>query len=176
MVKRAFSRQAPSTPPSCNTSTAMLRTPLATISGNRPRNKELSPFQRGILVGQAAQGHSYGRIAKATKLHRNTVRMAVINASLQQNGVSRPRSGRPPLITERDKRHIIRIARVNPRATYPELKEKTGHNFCRSTIYRILQEYGLTNWLAKERPLLTEEVAAKRLTWCRERRNWDWPE
>ena len=71
--------------------------------------------------------------------------MAVINASLQQNGVSRPRSGRPPLITERDKRHIIRIARVNPRATYPELKEKTGYNFCQSTIYRILQEYGLTN-------------------------------
>ena len=34
----------------------MLRTPLATISGNRARGKELSPYQRGFLVGQAAQG------------------------------------------------------------------------------------------------------------------------
>ena len=154
----------------------MLRTPLATISGNRPRNKELSPFQRGILVGQAAQGLSYGKIAKATKLHRNTVRQAVINTSLQQNGESRPRSGRPPLATDRGRRHIIRIARVNPRLTYEKLKEEAGHNFSQSTVYRILKEYGLTNWLAKQRPLLTEEVAAKRLAWCRQRRHWGWEE
>ena len=106
----AFSRQAPSTPPSCILSTAMLRTPLATISGNRPRNKELSPFQRGFLVGQATQGRSYGGIAKAAKLPKSTVQTAVSNASLQQNGESRPRSGRPRATTPADQRLIIRTA------------------------------------------------------------------
>ncbi|KAK0512441.1 hypothetical protein JMJ35_005569 [Cladonia borealis] len=154
----------------------MLRTPLATITGNRPRNKELSPFQRGILVGHAAQGLSYGRIAKATKLPKTTVRTAVLNASLQQNGESRPRSGRPSIVTDRDRRHVIRTARVNPRITYQKLQEETQLNFSHSTFYRILREYGLTNWLAKQRPLLTEEVAAKRLAWCRERRRWGWEE
>ena len=61
----------------------MLRTLLATISGNRPRNKELSLFQRGFLVGQAAQGHSYGGIAKAANLLKSTVQTVVFNASLQ---------------------------------------------------------------------------------------------
>ncbi|KAK0513618.1 hypothetical protein JMJ35_003982 [Cladonia borealis] len=154
----------------------MLRTPLAPISGNRPRGKELSPFHRGILVGQAAQGLRYSGIAKATNLHKNTVRNAVLNAAIQYNGQSRPRSGRPSIVTDRDRRYIIRIARVAPRLTYQQLKKEAGHNFCRSTVYWILRDYGLTNWLAKERPLLTEEVAAKRLAWCRERRYWDWPE
>lgn len=154
----------------------MQRTPLASISGNRRRNHELSPFQRGFLVGQAAQGRSYYGIAKAANLHKNTVRNVIQNTSLQQNGESRARSGRPPIVTDRDRRHIIRIARVNPRATYQELKEKTGHNFSKSTAYRILKEYGLTNWLAKQRPLLTPEVAAIRLAWCLKRRAWDWDE
>ena len=151
----------------------MPRTPLATISGNRPHGHELSPFQRGFLVGQAAQGRSYYGIAKATNLGKNTVRQAILNTSLQHNGELRPRTGRPSIVTDRDRRHIIRIARINPRASYQELKEKIGHNFSQSTAYRILKDYGLTNWIIKQRPLLTPEVAAKRLVWCLERRVWD---
>ena len=43
----------------------------------------------------------------------------------------------------------------------------------RSTLYRTLKDYGLTNWLAKKRPLLTPEVAKKRLEWCLLRREWN---
>ena len=42
------------------------------------------------------------------------------------------------------------------------------------THNRILRAYGLTNWLAKKRPLLTPEVAAKRLAWCKEREHWSY--
>ena len=48
----------------------------------------------------------------------------------------------------------------------------TGVNFSKATVYRILKEYGLTNWLAKKRPLLQEEDAAKRLAWAKERKDW----
>ena len=57
----------------------MLRTPLATISGNRARGKELSPYYRGFLVGQAAQGQSLYRIAKTQNLYKSTVRNVVLN-------------------------------------------------------------------------------------------------
>ena len=116
----------------------MQRTLLSTISGNRPRGKELSPYQRGFLVGQAAQGRSYSGIAKAINLHKNTVRNAILNTTIQYNGESRLRSGRSSIATDRDRRHIIHIARVNPRMTYKQLKEELGHNFSKSTVYRIL--------------------------------------
>ena len=43
-----------------------------------------------------------------------------------------------------------------------------------TTIRNILSRHGITNWRAKKRPELTEEVAAKRLSWCFERKDWKW--
>jgi len=42
----------------------------------------------------------------------------------------------------------------------------------KSTVYRALKEYGLVNWLAQKRLLLSEAVAAKRLAWCKARKDW----
>ena len=93
-------------------------------------------------------------------------------ASQRANQVSQPRTGRPNLLTIRDHRHLIRTVRLNPRIKYRELLEKTGLSCSKSTAYRALKAYGLTNWLAKKRPLLTPEVAALRLAWCKEREAW----
>jgi len=101
----------------------------------------------------------------------------IAQAPLLNHGVSRPRSGRPKCYTIRDQQYIIRAARVKPDITYRELIEVTGVNFSKATVYRILKEYGLTNWLAKKRPLLREEDAANRLAWAKERKDWidnDW--
>jgi len=43
---------------------------------------------------------------------------------------------------------------------------------CNKTIHRFLDLYSISNWRAKRRPYLTEEVAAKRLAWCLARRHW----
>jgi len=101
----------------------------------------------------------------------------IAQAPLLNHGVSRPRSGRPKCYTIRDQQYIIRAARVKPDITYRELIEVTGVNFSKATVYRILKEYGLTNWLAKKRPLLREEDTANRLAWAKERKDWtdnDW--
>ena len=56
--------------------------------------------------------------------------------------------------------------RINPRLTYTQLGTEAGVLYGRSTLYRTLKNYGLTNWLAKKRPLLTPKVAKKRWDWC----------
>jgi len=96
----------------------------------------------------------------------------LINAPTRPEGEIPNRTGRPTIVTERAQRHIICTARLNPKITYEELKKATSLSYSRSTLYRILKEYGLTNWLAKKRPLLTPDVAAKRLAWCLERQHW----
>ena len=154
----------------------MPRTPLGPISSNRPRGPELTPYKRGIINRAVQYGATPKVIAEQERIPESTIRWIISRASQRHNGVSKPRSGYPTIVTDRARRHIIHIARMNPRITYEDLKKESGHSYSKATAYRILKEYGLTNWLAKKRPLLTEEVAAKRLTWCLERKHWDWLE
>ncbi|KAN0115371.1 hypothetical protein V8E51_004915 [Hyaloscypha variabilis] len=50
-----------------------LRTPLRSISGNRPKGLEISPYMCGQVVGKASKGTKIATIAKALKLTRSTV-------------------------------------------------------------------------------------------------------
>jgi transposase len=43
-----------------------------------------------------------------------------------------------------------------------------------TTIRSILARHGIANWRAKKRPELTEAVAAKRLSWCLARKDWNY--
>ena len=65
---------------------------------------------------------------------------------------------------------------MDPDLTYEKLRERTRLEMCTKTIYRILKDYGLTNWLAKKRPRLTPEVAAKQLQWAIEHKDWSYEE
>jgi len=56
------------------------------------------------------------------------------------------------------------------------LKVEAGVDVSKSTLYRMLKDEGITNWLARKRPLLTPEVAAKRLRWAKLHQNWTWDE
>ncbi len=123
----------------------MLRTPLAQISGNHVRRTELTPYQRGVIIGAHSAGASPGRISKLSNLPDSTVRTTLKKAAEREDGQSRPRSGRPAMLSARDTRHLIRIARVNPRISYKELKIQAGLACSRTTIYRALKSYELIN-------------------------------
>ena len=150
----------------------MPRTPLASISGNKPRNIELNQCQRGMIIGAQALGHAPAEIAKTSNVPRTTVIYTLQKHSERNNEKSKSRSG-PGIFSDRDRRRIIRLTRINPRITYAQLRTEAGVQCSRSTLYRTLKDYGLTNWLAKKRPLLTPEVAKKRLEWCLLRREWN---
>ena len=58
----------------------MTRRPLGPIAANIIRRKELTSFQRGILVGQAAAGSLIATIRKLFSLLENTIRTTLNNA------------------------------------------------------------------------------------------------
>ena len=123
----------------------MERAPLANISGNRVHNTELNVYQRGMIMGGHAFGHSLGEIGNALNLPRATVQTTIQRHSERNDGESKSRSERPRMLSIRDKRYIIRLARQNPRMTYAQLRQKREVHCSRITIYRTLKEYDLIN-------------------------------
>ena len=161
--KSRFSRRAGLNSSTFNPHKTMPRTPLGPISGNRPKGPDLTPYQRGIIMGQLGTGVSPWYIQKHFKIPESTVRYTRDLDLQRYQGQSIPREGRPKILSERDRRKLIRIVRREPKTTYRALKLQAGLTCCQKTLYRELEAYGLTNWRAKKRPLLTPEVAAKRL-------------
>jgi len=151
----------------------MLRKPLAPISGNtRRRGPELSVHKRASIVA----GHKYGCTRAFLSCSENTP-LSTIDYTIDQDSTrlqsaSKPKTGRPKRFTDRDRRHLDRIARRDPTITYQALREQVGSPASKSTYYRELKRLGLTNWLTKKRPLLGLIVAQKRYDWALAHKDW----
>jgi len=148
------------------------RTPLAPISANKGPRKELTPFERGQIQAWFVAGLSQTDIAKALKRPRQTIHDALKNSCQNPEGESLPRSGRPPILSSRDRRLLVREVRKHPKSTYKELKKATGLNHSDHTLRRVLKAAGITHWIAKKRPKLTPKNAAIRLEWGRKHQHW----
>lgn len=136
------------------------------------RGIALTTFQEGQIAGMRQAGLSFGQIAKGLKLTKSTVHKAIVRLRKQGENEKTERRGRPALLTSRDVRSIKRYVHKFPRATYREIRQALSLAVCDRTIRRCLQEEGIRKWIAKRRPLLKPPDAAKRLSWCRARRNW----
>jgi transposase len=75
----------------------------------------------------------------------------------------RPRSDRPPVLSNLDRRNLLCIIQSNLKITYAILKVEARVTVHWNIVYKLLKEEGISKWLAKKRPLLTPQVVAKRL-------------
>jgi hypothetical protein len=147
------------------------RHPLGAISGNRLPNYELSPYERGKIIGGHILGFSPTAIAIGLNQPRGTVFSTIQADTLRCEGETKVRAGRPKEYTERDERALVRHVRLFPKHTYAEVIKELNFTIKKSTIKKILKKHHITNWRAKRRPELTEAHAARRLAWCLENRH-----
>ena len=84
------------------------RRPLGVLDANITKRKELTPYKRGIIVGQALLGKGHTELAHAFNIPRSTIRSTLSRVLLRNDkGELRPRSGPPLLYNTRDKRIIL---------------------------------------------------------------------
>ena len=150
------------------------RVPLAPCNANRSIGHELKPIQRAQISAYKAVGLTNDQIGARVFGAPTTVSSTLLRNQLRNDFKSLPRSGRPPALSKNDRRNILRIVRANPKITYQALRHEAGVAVHKNTLYRLLQKEGITNWLAKKRPLLTPEVVAKRYKWAKEHKDWTW--
>lgn len=132
----------------------------------------MDPHTRGQIIGAAKAGLSYGRIGKIFKIDRETARQTCLLDSERVQGHSKPRTGRPSKIDDRDVRTIVRYVRINPKHTYRQIKERLRVSLSTSTIKRILAPFNIRKWQARKRSELSEEIAKLRYQWVLTRKDW----
>jgi hypothetical protein len=94
------------------------RTVLGSISGNRQKGQEISPYMRGQVQGQAFKGAKPAEIAADLNLTRSTVNYTLQQDELRNNGESLPRKPRGKSYTDAEERLLIRHVRLNLKDTY----------------------------------------------------------
>ena len=86
----------------------MPRTILGPIDGNRRFNHELSPYERGKIVGAVSQGASFADAGKPVHCPSLTARATVIYDAERLDGHAKPRTGRPKSWDDRFERRVLR--------------------------------------------------------------------
>jgi hypothetical protein len=116
------------------------RTILGEIDGNRGYGCELTPYQRGKIEGARAAGATFPVAAALVKCTPDAAARTVRHATERHDGQSKPRSGRPQEWDARLERRVLRIARINPKTTYQQMRDALHTHLSHDTLHRILEK------------------------------------
>lgn len=141
-----------------------------------PKTKELTDFEKGEIIGLWKGNHSNSDISRILKHPESTIAYIIKKYSVKGTTSNAPRSGRPTILNETDKRQLVRIVKKNRNNSIIELTEKFNNSLeitvSADTVRHILHEAGYYGRVAKKKPLVSESNSRKRLNWCKERKNW----
>lgn len=83
-----------------------------------------------------------------------------------------PRSGRPGLLSQIQRKALVAAAKANRTMNRADFRNKYAPDVSLATIDRVLRDAHIKKWLAKRRPLLKAEHVKKRLAWAIARQHW----
>ena len=146
------------------------------------KRKELSVAQRGAILYCNQRGDSCRVIDKAVGCHPATVSSTLKRYAETGSLASKSRVRCPHLIKPTQCKELKKLVTHGRRhlctaAIWNEWKKKTNENVSVRTIGRELRSLGLTNCLARKKPLISRKNKAARLAWCRDHASWtteDW--
>ena len=141
------------------------------------QNQHLTPSTRGRILGRLSAGQKPLQIAEEENLTRSQIKNCVRTFTKNQSCYRSPGTGATKVFDDRLTRRLLRIVRIDPKITYQNLGKELGIAVSKKTLYRVLKQQGITNWLAKKRPILTQKHAQQRLQFAKQYRYWsiqDW--
>ena len=142
----------------------------------RATNTQLTAFERGRIVGLSEAGMSSRDVAARVGRNSSTVIRCWNQWQREHSQTRRRGSGSNRITTDRQDRHIRRMALANRSSTSSEIRNAVapaiGRPISAMTVRRRIQEVGLTSRRPLQRlPLLPHHRSA-RLRWCRARQHW----
>ena len=150
----------------------MSRAPLISIADNRSHRTELTSFERDMITEAQTLKTRSIEIEKTLNFTKSIVLITLKKNSTRKNDVIKFRSDRSDMLSDRDRKYIIKHARLNFRLIYAQLKLESKIFCFKFTFYRTLRLYELINWVIKKRFFLISQTVYKRLKWCQAHREW----
>ena len=132
---------------------------------------ELTVEERDVIIRLKAEKKTTAFIAKVVKCSKGTVSKTLKRFRETNSNESRPRSGRPPLISESDSKYIAQIAQRDRRRTLPQIREHFNmgrtHPVSLTTVRSSLLKWGFRGRVAAVKPLLRPANVLKRIKFCK---------
>jgi len=88
------------------------------------QRRELTDFERGMVIGLHKGNHGASEIARILEMRRETCRDIIKRFCEEGLTKPAPRSGRPPLLTEREERTLIRITKDDRHDSLQQITDK----------------------------------------------------
>ena len=130
------------------------------------KTKQLAEQVRNKVVEKYRSGLGYKKISETLNIPQSTIKSIVKKWKEYGTTANLPREGRPPKLTDQEKRAIIREAKKRPKVTLKVLQSstaETGVSVHRTTLSRALHRAGLYRRVARRKPLLKEKYKQTRL-------------
>lgn len=128
-----------------------------------------------MAVRYQSDGHSATKISSLLGISRGAVRNILAKHKQGFQVADKPRSGRPPLLTERALRSMVVASKKDPFKTAREVRDECGLQSAISvgTAKRVLRRNNLFGRISAPKPALTCIQKKKRLLWCKRHLNSD---
>ncbi|GFX67595.1 transposable element Tc1 transposase [Trichonephila clavipes] len=93
------------------------------------------------------------------------------------NSLNKPRTGRPPIFTHRERRMIVGNVKKNPKISATKLATDVKNNFAKTcnpeTIRRVLRKAGYHGRNMRGKPFVSKVKRKKRIYFAKENENQD---
>jgi transposase len=140
------------------------------------RSGELSNFERGLVIGSHISKKSVRDIATLLNLLKSTAGDATVKWKREGTTTTKPRPGRPHLMTDRGRRaskKMVRETRQTSSETITcEFRNTTNCPASNMAVRRELRGMGFHGRAAAHKPNISPVNAKHRLEWCKERQHW----
>lgn len=104
---------------------------------------ELDPELRGQIIGAFRFAHAQREIAKTLEVPLSTVSHTVVRYKDTGSTTSRPRSGRPPKLSDGDKRNVLRDITNEPDHPWEHYAQE--YNVSGATLAKVAASDGFTS-------------------------------
>ncbi|GIX71328.1 uncharacterized protein CEXT_164181 [Caerostris extrusa] len=93
------------------------------------KGKEITPEERKIIMKHRNEGNTLRKIGKIVGRTHSSIQRVINNYTSSKSIISKPHSGRPSKLTDREKRYVFKYVRLNPRISAFQIANDVRERF-----------------------------------------------